>query len=658
MTRTGTQANSRQWRGGVSLRTAVCLAAAIMPAAIALADPHFLIDSLSEWQEAMREGKIRAMTSAEWGDYMDQWEAYLREGQPYPPNAFRPPMIPTGDLYVYGGGDEGYPDDAGLVMVWQPPATIPGNYSSCWRYDYQVDPDLSNVTITVTATPKQFGATGQINVISLGIEDINGNIRAWYWNCGPGGLPWNAPTTITINTAVAGVAAASPTADAYMSNPGVNLANAQFLLFDENVQWVGGPYPAPPPGGQMPGAWNYWHNLIVSPNIPPKACDPTKWSQPVVEYQPGLQPPMFYGWDEYTDYYWGPPIVADDWLCTTNKPVTDIHWWGSFLGWSQPYPPPLPAAFHIAIWTDVPAGVDQPFSHPGRLVWQTFCTNYRWNFAGYDRDPRMPGGEDWNEACFQFNQDLLPNEYFYQDPGPNGQNVYWLSIAAVYTSPPAFPWGWKTRPHFFNDDAVRIWQVGPTWPPAIGSQWLQGQPIEYPDGRSWDLAFELTTRKKWHQSPDLSTDGIDVKATLPNILADDFQCTERTLITDVTIWGSWLNDILPANDPNNVTFVLSIHEDIPADPTTGAFSRPGQTLWQRTFPPGTFTSRLYAGQIDEGWWDPAAPGDTMKIVDGLPPGTTIEIDSFFDVFVNVARTPGGPLGGDCLLYTSPSPRDS
>ena len=60
-------------------------------------------------------------------------------------------------------------------------------------------------------------------------------------------------------------------------------------------------------------------------------------------------------------------IVADDWFCDTPDPVTDIHWWGSFLGWTDPELPALPRAFHIGIWTDVPAGVTDPFSHPGQM---------------------------------------------------------------------------------------------------------------------------------------------------------------------------------------------------------------------------------------------------------------------------------------------------
>lgn len=56
-------------------------------------------------------------------------------------------------------------------------------------------------------------------------------------------------------------------------------------------------------------------------------------------------------------------VLADDWFCVDKRPVTDIHWWGSFLGWSQgDRPPEAPTAFHIGIWTDVREG-------PGNNIW-------------------------------------------------------------------------------------------------------------------------------------------------------------------------------------------------------------------------------------------------------------------------------------------------
>jgi hypothetical protein len=208
--------------------------------------------------------------------------------------------------------------------------------------------------------------------------------------------------------------------------------------------------------------------------------------------------------------YWGtnPPgncpsaraIVADDWICMDDRPITDIHWWGSFKGWTMcVLPDDKPNAFRLGIWTDVPdPNKRNPgnFSHPGKLVWEKVCSCYTWSYAGYDLDPR---GIDQNEACFKFDQLLSQDEWFHQDSNDSNGTVYWLSIAAVYDgNTPAYPWGWKTRPHFYNDDAVRITDINDgSWPPKIGKSWASGQPIEYPAGTSWDLAFVLTANRMY-----------------------------------------------------------------------------------------------------------------------------------------------------------------
>lgn len=123
-----------------------------------------------------------------------------------------------------------------------------------------------------------------------------------------------------------------------------------------------------------------------------------------------------------------------------------------------------------------------------------------------------------------------------------------------------------------------------------------------------------TEPAKWVQLPDLSPLGIDVNATLPTVLADDFLCTSTGPITDIHIWGSWLRDILPVDeggngDAHNVWFELSIHKDIPAviapDGTVERHSMPGDLLWSRVFQPDEIRALRYA-EVDpgEGWYDP------------------------------------------------------
>lgn len=113
---------------------------------------------------------------------------------------------------------------------------------------------------------------------------------------------------------------------------------------------------------------------------------------------------------------------------------------------------------------------------------------------------------------------------------------------------------------------------------------------------------------KWVQLPDPTPLGLDVLATHPKVLADDFLCTSTDWITDIHLWGSWYHDILPINpegiaDPSQIGFRLSLHSDIPADPATNPYSRPGDLLWEKRFLPGDFKVRPYS-QGPEGWYNP------------------------------------------------------
>lgn len=238
-----------------------------------------------------------------------------------------------------------------------------------------------------------------------------------------------------------------------------------------------------------------------------------KWSQPPQNVDTAT-PFFFNGWDELSGLHLH-QILADDWQCTDDLPITGFQWWGSFERWTKAFPPAKqPLAFHIGIWTDAP-GTNS--NYPGSLIWEAYCTDWTWSVAGYDDDIR---GITQDETCFQFTALLSQDQWFYQTPsvGTDGKPVpvvYWLSIAAVYdiqTSAPENPWGWTTRPHSFNDAAVRIAQVSAgnpqtgSWPPSLGSQWLAGEPVEYPARTKWDLAFELLTNQgSQAPTPTMST---------------------------------------------------------------------------------------------------------------------------------------------------------
>ena len=103
----------------------------------------------------------------------------------------------------------------------------------------------------------------------------------------------------------------------------------------------------------------------------------------------------------------------------------------------------------------------------------------------------------------------------------------------------------------------------------------------------------------WPQLPDLSPEGIDVNATAPNILADDFYCIADGPITSIHIWGSWRSDSIDSG----AVFVLSIHTDIPTNENQ-QYSMPGTTVWWKAFSPTEYTVRIYQPGLNEGWLDP------------------------------------------------------
>lgn len=290
-------------------------------------------------------------------------------------------------------------------------------------------------------------------------------------------------------------------------------------------------------------AGNYWDMAFELTSVESEPAI-VKWSQPPV---PVVRPDFYNGWNEYSRFG-DVQIAADDWVCTTDQPVTDVHWWGSFKDWLEPVPPPdMPNTFYLSIWTDAPSQPGQ-FSHPGEVIWQNYCSSFSWEFVGWDIDPRDPLAPP--EACFKFTQDLDPADWFWQEPGGN---IYWLSIAATYdTTVPIHPFGWKTVPHPDGqspDDAVRIF--APT-APTLHMPYLLGEEIITPDGQSWDLAFALTTDSpprtaKWSQLPHGPLQGFDAASSLwvpglgvNRVVADDFVSDGRT-IKAVRWWGSYLD---------------------------------------------------------------------------------------------------------------------
>ncbi len=200
-----------------------------------------------------------------------------------------------------------------------------------------------------------------------------------------------------------------------------------------------------------------------------------------------------------------PSTVADDFLCTDPRPITDIHWWGSYyisnpydinsdhhLDPSFPAPnvapvmPAITAGFSFGFYHDVPAGLspNMPYSHPGGSITTSWIpmSLIQSNLHGIiDRNGNGILGDDGDEAVWQYNVELISP--FEQVPG----TIYWLSITAINVdailNPNGIQWGWHESFEHWNDAAVQ------NGPPAL---WGLPYSVSWANLEVKDMAFELS----------------------------------------------------------------------------------------------------------------------------------------------------------------------
>jgi hypothetical protein len=99
------------------------------------------------------------------------------------------------------------------------------------------------------------------------------------------------------------------------------------------------------------------------------------------------------------------------------------------------------------------------------------------------------------------------------------------------------------------------------------------------------------------QLPD--PNGLDVNFESPQMLADDWLCTETGPVSDIHFWVSHRQDELPLLEGLHV----EIFSNIPAP--AGGFSMPGDSLWKGDLLQDDFDfSTATGGTGDQGWFDP------------------------------------------------------
>lgn len=333
-----------------------------------------------------------------------------------------------------------------------------------------------------------------------------------------------------------------------------------------------------------------------------------------------LQPPNLAGYDVSDSLGY---VLADDFICTDTGPITGIHIWGSWLNNVHG----TITNFVLAIYSDVPAvtNVDGKVtpSEPGRLLWSESFSQGQFveNEVGASQEQFIspaslnvigPDSQVWL-YCF------FPTNPFVQTGSPNAPTVYWLAAYAEgqnfgpqYNETPQY--GWKTTFTVQNDTSVFNAWGGAM--PGSNVPWTPNTtPPDSPAGaQPIDLAFELTTATnltptvcvetngaKYVQWPNVGN-GFDVWDT-PYVLADDFVCTNPSAISDIHLWGSWLNDI-PLT--NSINFWLGIYNDVPSGPGS-PYSHPGTNLlWQQWFSPGQYAETIWTENASEQFLNPGA----------------------------------------------------
>ncbi|MCU0772393.1 MAG: hypothetical protein MUE94_11595 [Verrucomicrobia bacterium] len=120
----------------------------------------------------------------------------------------------------------------------------------------------------------------------------------------------------------------------------------------------------------------------------------------------------------------------------------------------------------------------------------------------------------------------------------------------------------------------------------------------------WTVPGNVT---KFRQNPDPSIRGLDVLDSWrtnegpATLLADDFICTRTGPVTDIHIWGSWLNDLVD----HWPTFWVGIWSDVPR--SNNIPSHPGELLWSQQFSPGEYRASVQQTVPQEWFLDPNAP---------------------------------------------------
>jgi len=371
-----------------------------------------------------------------------------------------------------------------------------------------------------------------------------------------------------------------------------------------------------PDGPAQDGEVEDYHILIgeEGPGVPDEEqVTHVKWLQPPIEIDPNVDvPPVFCGWSEparSTEQsglrrQWR--MDADDFRCLGPIPITRIRWWGGYKGWTQPEPPESqPMAWHIGFWANMVEGLEPNKLYPERLVWSLEIPAERIHFepVGHVEFPQQQ-----SDMCFTYEVHLEPEEWFHQAEFESNEDVFWISITAIYPADaePVNMWGWFTRPHLWGSGAVipAIMGEWPTYDERLLPRRIT--PIENSlmcgENQAYDLCFELLTEQpwiKWDQpftgiyewpgyldETSMALEPDEGEFMMSRQVADDWLCERPDPVTAIVWNGSYIgygyeackcDDVLAPRKPDY--FLLSLRDD-----TFGAGAEsdnyPGEKIWE------------------------------------------------------------------------------
>jgi len=312
---------------------------------------------------------------------------------------------------------------------------------------------------------------------------------------------------------------------------------------------------------------------------------------------------------------------ADDFMFDVDQSVNDVHWIGGY--WNGP-PDDGDFDWKVSFYADFgdgtkPGALIASWVFPNALVNETFIATYFYSYSVH-----LP-------ATLNF----------------LAGTKYWIAIQGIGDYPPQSGWAYHQDVILLHECTFRSVYFG--YPDWVNASEIWAEPTDM----CFQLTYEVEEECDWqpgdlykHHFPQLpDEEGWAVNATQPMVLAEDFMCMDTGFIKDFHFWGAWKNGI----EGLVTTFVLSIHADIPADPPSIPYSRPGDALWE-----------FYAEEFDytpidpptmEGWYDPATgeviPGDHSAYWQYnicLPEPSWFWQDSGTIYWVNISAIVADPTG--------------